>query len=81
VTNAQTLSTSPPASPLLSALQWLLDDLHDADETHSDGGVIYDSVEHAAAALVEAGGSLNWYSLDDAKAYRRREAKQDAAEA
>lgn len=55
------------------ALQWLLDSLHDAGETHDEDGSIFDAVEDAAAALVEAGGHLNWYSVEDAEAYRARE--------
>lgn len=69
-----------PTSPLRDALQWLLDDLNDAGETHADDGSIFDSVE-AAAALVEAGGALNWYSREDAEAFRwaaRRKGQEDA---
>lgn len=53
---------------LIAALQWLLDDMDDAGETH-DSGVLFDSVENAAAHLVAAGGSLAWYSHERAKAY------------
>lgn len=65
---------------LHAAMQWLLDCLHDAGETHGDDGTIHDCVEHAAAALVEAGGHLNWYSAADARAYRLREAAEAQAE-
>lgn len=65
----------PPRAQLVAALQWLLDDMHTAGETHDNvRGDIFDSVEEAAATLVEAGGNLNWYSTADAQAYRRREA-------
>ena len=57
------------AGCLISALQWLLDDMSDADETHSPTGIIFASVECAAAALVNAGGSLPWYTPEQAKAY------------
>lgn len=60
------------AERMFYALQWLLDDLHTAGETHGVDGRIFDSVENAAAALVEAGGHLSWYSLEDARAYRQR---------
>lgn len=60
-----------------SALQWLLDDMHDAGETHNAQGDIFDSVEDAAAALVEAGGNLNWYTAENAEAYRARSAAQN----
>lgn len=63
-----------PSDGLRDALQWLLDDLHDADQTHGEDGEIFDSVEDSAAALIEAGGALNWYSAEDARAYRARQA-------
>lgn len=63
-------SLDPQVEVLKSALQWLLDDMHDAGETHDEGSTLYDSVEHAAAALVEAGGTLNWYTAEDARNYR-----------
>lgn len=61
------------ASALQGALQWLLDDMNDADETHGETGEIFDSVEEAAAALVEAGGFLSWYTPDQAAAYRAKQ--------
>ena len=61
------------ASALQGALQWLLDDMNDAGETHGETGEIFDSVEEAAAALVEAGGFLSWYSKEQAAAYRAKQ--------
>jgi hypothetical protein len=49
------------ALQMRNALQWLLDDMRDAGETHSADGVIFDSVENAARSLVAAGGFLRWY--------------------
>ncbi|WP_238121995.1 MULTISPECIES: hypothetical protein [unclassified Xanthobacter] len=67
---------------LQAAMQWLLDSMHDAGETHDpQTRAIYDSVEDAAAALVEAGGHLNWYSPADARGYRLREAAEGLAKA
>lgn len=57
------------APAMKSALQWLLDDMFAAGETHSPSGEMFDTVEAAAAALVNAGGSLPWYSSELAKAY------------
>lgn len=69
-------------------LQWLLDDMHDAGETHVPAdlsrapdfhGVIFDSVEHAAAALIDIGGvGVGWYTPEQAAAYREKCAKEDA---
>lgn len=58
------------ALAMKAALQWLLDDMHDAGETHNNQtcafgtvapGAIFDSVECAAKALVAVGGKLAWY--------------------
>lgn len=55
---------------MVAALQWLLDDMHDAGETHEASGNIFDSVGNAASALIHAGGKLGWFSAEDAKHYR-----------
>lgn len=47
---------------LVTAMQWLLNDLHDQGDTHDESGTLYESVENAAAALVAAGGNLSWYT-------------------
>lgn len=60
-------ATTPP-DPLKVALQWLLDDMHDAGETHGTDNMIYDSVANAAAALILAGGNLSWYTMPQALA-------------
>ncbi|WP_127088361.1 hypothetical protein [Aquabacter cavernae] len=62
---------------LLRAMQWLLDTLNDAGESHDEKGQIYDSVEYAAASLVSLSGNLNWYGQDDAYAYLEREARRE----
>lgn len=59
-------------SDMLAGLQWLLDDMNDARETHDENGDVFDSVEDAAAALIHAGGNLNWYSAEDAERYRMK---------
>lgn len=41
---------------LIAALQWLLDDLHDCNETTSVTGEIFDSVLNAGKALKACGG-------------------------
>lgn len=56
------IGTIPDATDLQSAMQWLLDDMHDAGETHFSETVPFDSVENAARALINAGGVLNWYN-------------------
>lgn len=70
------------ALQLKSALQWLLDEMWTAGETHDPATEqIYDCVEDAAAALVEAGGRLEWYSLEDLLRYRgSRECPDDHIE-
>ncbi len=61
-TNAAPVTgTIPDAVDLKSAMQWLLDDMHDAGETHNENDTPFDSVESAARALLNAGGVLNWY--------------------
>lgn len=72
---------------LARALQWLLDEMHDADETHhpsvdpnAPDAPIYDSVENAAAALIENHGSLYWYSAERAAAFRAKQRAEDGAE-
>jgi len=68
------------APAMRAALQWLLDDMDDAGETRSKTGKLFDSVEYAVVALTEAGGSFHGYTVEDAIAYRKREAADDAAD-
>jgi len=59
----------PDAPDARSALQWLLDDMADAGETHNDDGRIYDSVVCAARTLVNLGGMVPWFDRDISKEY------------
>ena len=68
------------ALSMRAALQWLLDDMDDAGETRSETGEMFDSVEYAVVSLIEAGGSFDGYTIEDAIAYRKREAAEDAAD-
>lgn len=74
------IATALTAAPaMVSAIQWLLTEMRDAGETHGPGGDIYGCVEEAAATVAEAGGALSWFSVEDAVAYRAREAAERAA--
>lgn len=57
----------PIIEELRSALQWLIDDMSDAEELGGDEDHIYDSVATAVLALHHAGGSVNQHLLDLAR--------------
>jgi len=76
---ADKLALAEAAPAMRAALQWLLEDMDCAGETHSATGEMFDSVEYAVVALIEARGSFDGYTVDDAIAYREREAAEAAA--
>ncbi len=69
----------PDAPDARGALQWLIDDMHDAGETRNTIGrkgdvieyAIHDSVVCAARALVNLGGSLDWFTPEESARYDR----------
>jgi hypothetical protein len=61
-TRLESAADDGDAADLRAALQWLLDDMHAAGNTHgADGIVLFDSVDNAARALVAAGAALAWF--------------------
>jgi len=64
VLQGQLVGDELPLAPIVKAMQWLLDDLADAGEHRALGlpdNPLFDSVESAAKALTDMGGSVSWY--------------------